>query len=83
MCTYIALGQLEVALDWLQKIAAEFAASRPWLVKWMSHDSSIDPLRDHPRFESLARGLETDDAHSPEQPRRPAGPHGLAAREAN
>ena len=64
VCTYIALGQLEVALDWLQKIAAESAASRPWFAKWMSHDSSIDPLRDHPRFQCLARGLETDDAHS-------------------
>jgi|AraplaMF_Col_mMF_1032025.scaffolds.fasta_scaffold00014_152 adenylate cyclase len=57
-CTYIALDRLEPALEWLQKIAAESAASRCWLGKWMGHDSAIEPLRRHPKFKAFARSLE-------------------------
>jgi TolB-like protein/DNA-binding SARP family transcriptional activator/Tfp pilus assembly protein PilF len=56
-CTYIALAKPELALEWLQRIAAESAASRRWLGAWMDHDSSIDALRDHPRFGALAERL--------------------------
>jgi TolB-like protein/DNA-binding SARP family transcriptional activator/Tfp pilus assembly protein PilF len=56
-CTYVALARLELALDWLQKIAAESAASRRWLGEWMDHDSALDALRDHPGFSALAEGL--------------------------
>jgi adenylate cyclase len=56
-CTYIALAKPELALEWLQKIAAESAASRRWLGKWMDHDSAIDALRDHPGFSALAEVL--------------------------
>jgi adenylate cyclase len=57
-CTYVALGRPELALEWLQKIATEGAASHRWLGKWMSHDSALDALRDHPRFTALAAGLD-------------------------
>jgi len=56
-CTYAALARPALALDWLQKIAAESPASRRWLGAWMSHDSALDPLRNHPRFRSLAQAL--------------------------
>src|SRR6185295_17321119 len=56
-CAYIALARPELALEWLQKIAAESADSRRWLGEWMSHDSGIDALRDHPRFNSLMQAL--------------------------
>src|SRR5882724_1430269 len=56
-CTYIALARPELALEWLEKLAAESAAIRRWLGEWMSHDSSIDALRDHPRFNSLTQAL--------------------------
>jgi adenylate cyclase len=56
-CAYVALARPELALEWLQKIAAESADSRRWLGEWMSHDSGIDPLRDHPRFDSLMQAL--------------------------
>ncbi len=56
-CTYIALGRLGAALEWLQKTAAQSPESRRWLGDWMGHDSAIDGLHEHPGFKSFAEAL--------------------------
>jgi serine/threonine protein kinase/tetratricopeptide (TPR) repeat protein len=48
---HVALGDYEVALDCLEKTAAE---RDPWLI-WFGTEPKLDPLRDHPRFIKLFR----------------------------
>lgn len=48
---HASLGDVESALDWLEKA---FAARETDLVN-LGVDPRLDPLRDHPRFESLLR----------------------------
>jgi tetratricopeptide (TPR) repeat protein len=47
---YLALGEKEQALDWLEKAAREHAAPNINLIKI---DPYLDPLRGDPRFEAL------------------------------
>lgn len=46
-CTYALIGELETALDWLEQFADRFGQSHR---DWMRSDSSMHPLRHHPRF---------------------------------
>jgi adenylate cyclase len=48
-CLYARLGDTERALDHLEQVRFEGMANR----RWMEHDSVLDPLRGHPRFEAL------------------------------
>ncbi|HYW74979.1 MAG TPA: protein kinase [Pyrinomonadaceae bacterium] len=48
---HVALGDYEVALDCLEKAAAE---RDPWLV-WFGTEPKLDPLRNHPRFIKIFR----------------------------
>ena len=48
-CVNSRLGEIEKAVDYLEKaIKAGFAHQ-----EWIEHDSDLDPLRDHPRFQAL------------------------------
>jgi adenylate cyclase len=48
-CTFGMLGDVDRALDSLERVGLEKMAN----ASWMDHDSSLDPLRGHPRFEAL------------------------------
>ena len=47
--TYVALGDKEHALAWLQKA---YSDDFGWMV-WLKVDPAMDPLRSDPRFQSL------------------------------
>jgi adenylate cyclase len=48
-CFYVGQGDLERAIDLLER-----AVSLGWGDRaWMEHDSDLDPLHDHPRFAAL------------------------------
>ena len=48
-CIFSLLGLVEAALDCLEKAAATGLTQKGWY----EHDSNLDPLRDHPRFQEL------------------------------
>jgi adenylate cyclase len=52
-CMYAALGEPERAVELLERGAAAGGIDYAWL----EHDSTLDPLRGHPRFEALCRRL--------------------------
>ncbi|MBA2435104.1 MAG: adenylate/guanylate cyclase domain-containing protein, partial [Chthoniobacterales bacterium] len=49
-CGYAKLGESEAALDLLEQVVQRGAAGYR---SWMVHDSDMDPLRSHPRFQQL------------------------------
>ena len=56
-CTYSLLGEKEKALDLLEVWARNVS---PELRQWFKHDSDLDPLRDHPRFQSMLKLIEAE-----------------------
>jgi TolB-like protein/cytochrome c-type biogenesis protein CcmH/NrfG len=52
-CTYTLLGKFEDAIDCLERAARDGY----WHKDWILHDSDLDPLRDHPRFQALLEEL--------------------------
>ena len=48
-CIFSLAGELERALDCLEKAVAGGAG----YVEWIRQDSNLDPLRDQPRFQAL------------------------------
>ncbi len=48
-CTYSTSGEIEKAVDCLEKAVKAGMAHR----EWIEHDSDLDPLRDHPRFQEI------------------------------
>jgi tetratricopeptide (TPR) repeat protein len=51
--TYLAMGDKEHALEWLEKANTE---DRGWMV-WIKVDPVMDPLRSDPRFQNLLRNM--------------------------
>jgi adenylate cyclase len=49
-CTYAQLGDIEVALDLLERTLPKLG---PGGRNWAKHDSDFEPLRNHPRFQQL------------------------------
>lgn len=47
-CTYLLLGEIEAALDLLEK-----AVPRTKQIMWWQSDPDLDPIRDHPRYKRL------------------------------
>ena len=56
-CTYSLLGEKEKALDLLEVWARNVS---PELRQWFKHDSDLDPLRDHPRFQNMLKLIEAE-----------------------
>lgn len=48
-CSYSLLGEIEEAIELLEKSVDGGWAHKDWLI----NDSDLDPLRDHPKFQSL------------------------------
>ncbi|MFB3921928.1 MAG: protein kinase [Terriglobia bacterium] len=54
-CNYSLLGEIETAIDCLEKSITSGMAQRDWI----EHDSDLDPLRAHPRFQDILRRIST------------------------
>jgi len=52
-CAYANMGKTDVALDCLEQ-AAKVGLPGP---EWLAHDSDLDPLRGHPRFQAVLASL--------------------------
>ncbi len=52
-CVFSMLGLVDQAIDCLEKAVRGGLTQKAWY----EHDSNLDPLRDHPRFRELLRGL--------------------------
>jgi non-specific serine/threonine protein kinase len=52
-CVYSLLGESEKAIDCLEKTLMH----GEWYKGWAEHDSDLDPLRTHPRFQTLLKSL--------------------------
>ena len=49
-CAYSKLGDVDTALDLLEQVMQRGSSN---FKEWMAHDSDMDPLRNHPRFQKL------------------------------
>jgi adenylate cyclase len=49
-CSYSRLGEIETALDWLERCLPILGHEK---VKWAKFDSDLEPLRSHPRYLNL------------------------------
>ncbi len=52
-CVYSLLGELEKSIDCLEKTLMH----GEWYKGWAEHDSDLDNLRTHPRFQTLLKSL--------------------------
>jgi adenylate cyclase len=52
-CNYSLAGETERAIDCLEKGIQSGMAQKDWI----EHDSDLDPLRSHPRFQALMQRL--------------------------
>ena len=48
-CTYSEAGEVEKALDHLEKAVAAGFNQKEWII----NDGDLEPLRDHPRYQAL------------------------------
>ncbi|MGH8252361.1 MAG: winged helix-turn-helix domain-containing protein [Steroidobacteraceae bacterium] len=48
-CSYTLLGELDRALDFLERVPMSATGNSTWI----AHDPSVDPIREHPRFHAL------------------------------
>ena len=51
VCIYALAGETEQALDSLEKLVRQATGQKGWI----EHDSDLDSLRDHPRFQALLK----------------------------
>jgi adenylate cyclase len=51
-CVYSLAGELDRALECIEKSVSSGLA----YIEWLRQDSNLDPLRDHPRFQALLKG---------------------------
>ncbi|MGB5162356.1 MAG: hypothetical protein WBQ27_14645, partial [Thermoanaerobaculia bacterium] len=51
-CVYSLAGELDRALECIEKSVSSGLA----YIEWLRQDSNLDPLRDHPRFQALLTG---------------------------
>jgi adenylate cyclase len=49
-CGYTKLGDIDAALDLLER---SLPRAGPELAQWVKHDSDLDPLRNHPRYQKI------------------------------
>ncbi len=54
-CVYAVLGRIDEGIDCLCKAVAHGYSHK----EWIEHDADLDPLRGHPRYQSLVQGMAT------------------------
>jgi serine/threonine protein kinase/tetratricopeptide (TPR) repeat protein len=52
-CTYSEAGEVEEALDYLEKAVAAGFNQKEWII----NDGDLEPLRDHPRYKALIESM--------------------------
>jgi len=52
-CVYALIGEADKAIDTLEKSVTSGMGQK----EWIEHDSDLDPLRTHPRFQALLKRL--------------------------
>lgn len=57
-CVLARLGEVDEAIDCLEDAALSGYRTR----EWMEHDSDLDPLREHPRFQALLGRLPSEES---------------------
>jgi adenylate cyclase len=60
--TNAMLGRIDAALDHLEQAFSTSPTFRRRLAAWMKYDQEMAVLRDHPRFQGLVAGIQSDDA---------------------
>ena len=53
-CVYSLAGEIETAIDHLERAMGQEGANRSWI----ESDTDFDPLRQHPRFQALMDRLD-------------------------
>jgi adenylate cyclase len=56
-CGYTKLGDIDAAFDLLER---SLARGGPEQWQWFKHDSDLDPLRSHPRYQKILKLIEAD-----------------------
>jgi len=56
-CGYTKLGDIDAAFDLLER---SLARGGPEQWQWFKHDSDLDPLRSHPRYQNILKLIEAD-----------------------
>jgi adenylate cyclase len=51
VCVYSLLGDIETAFDLLERLLPH--AGHELKAGWIKHDSDLDPLRSHPRYQKV------------------------------
>lgn len=54
-CVHALLGECDVALDLLDRLLPH---SSCYQLMWFKYDSDLDPIRDHPRFQSMLDAIQ-------------------------
>jgi adenylate cyclase len=54
-CAYSQLGEIDLAIDLLEKVLPHRS---PEQIMWFKNDSDLDPVRSHPRYQALLETLE-------------------------
>ena len=54
-CVYSQLGDLDLAIDLLEKVLPHRS---PEQILWFKNDSDLDPIRSHPRYQILLESIE-------------------------
>ena len=57
-CCYAKLGELEAAIDCLERQSSGSPIYLGLVSAWMKQDSDLDPLRSHPRYVALMQRIE-------------------------
>ena len=57
-CVYSLLGDIDQAFDLLERLLPN--AGHELRRGWIKHDSDLDPLRSHPRYQKIIEVIETD-----------------------
>ena len=53
-CGYTKLGETDLALDLIERMLPNVGAE---IRMWIEHDSDLDPIREHPHFQTMLKRL--------------------------
>jgi TolB-like protein/tetratricopeptide (TPR) repeat protein len=55
--TYSAMGEVDTAVDWLERAFEARSDWLPWIVLDNAYGGSVEPMRSHPRYQALVARL--------------------------